>query len=323
MYTFEQLITICNTEINKINFISHKPYSLYEPILYTLNNSGKRLRPVSLLLSANLFSKEISKAIKPAMAIEMFHNFTLLHDDIMDNAPTRRGKACVHKKWDENQAILSGDTMSLYAYKLLSESDAELIPRLLTIFNKITIEVCEGQQYDVEFEARNNVTINEYLEMIRLKTSVLLAGAMKMGAICGGASDKESDLIYNIGENLGLAFQIQDDILDTYSDSESFGKTIGGDIIEKKKTFLLLTLKEHSEKEYLEVINIADSKIKTAQKIEAVKYIYDSFGVKEIAEAKIIDLYKKSLLTIDSLDINEESKSSLREFADVILTRKK
>ncbi|MFI3267470.1 MAG: polyprenyl synthetase family protein [Rikenellaceae bacterium] len=324
MYTFEQLISICNDEIAKINFKDRAPLSLYEPILYTLENSGKRLRPVATLMSTNLFTDNILCGINTALALEVFHNFTLLHDDIMDNASTRRGKPSVHKKWNENVAILSGDAMMLCAYKFLAKNDKMLLGNLLEVFNEVTLQVCEGQQLDMEFETAENVTVDDYLNMIRLKTSVLIAGAMKMGAICGGATPKEADVLYEIGLNLGLAFQIQDDVLDTYSDKESFGKEIGGDILEGKKTYLLLTTYGVATAEDTERLNtLFSAEIENELKISSVRAIYDKYNVKELANEKVKEFYEKALSAIDSLEVEDSRKEPLRELSNIILTRKK
>lgn len=324
MYTFDELLNICKTEINTLKFTERAPFSLYEPILYTLGNSGKRLRPVALLMATNIFSDDISKAINSALAIEVFHNFTLLHDDIMDNASTRRGVPSVHKKWNENAAILSGDAMSLYSFKLLCESDKALRSELLDIFIEMSLQVCEGQQSDMEFENMTDVSVADYLNMIRLKTSVLIAGAMKMGAICGGANTTQADALYEVGINLGLAFQIQDDVLDTYSNCASFGKNIGGDILEGKKTYLLLTTYEQaSEVDKVTLNNILKYEKDGQVKIDSVKKMYDKYGVRTIAEQKIKEYYDKSISLIDALDVPCERKEPIRELSDIVLTRKK
>ncbi|MFI3262918.1 MAG: polyprenyl synthetase family protein [Rikenellaceae bacterium] len=324
MYTFDEIINICNSEIAKVNFLDRAPLSLYEPILYTLENSGKRLRPVATLMSTNVFSDEINEGINAALAIEVFHNFTLLHDDIMDNAATRRGKPSVHIKWNENAAILSGDAMVLYAYKLLTKSNKKSLGNLLEVFNEITLQVCEGQQYDMEFETATNVSVDDYINMIRLKTSVLIAGAMKMGAICGGATLEEADKLYEVGVNLGLAFQIQDDVFDTYSNKESFGKEIGGDILEGKKTYLLLsTYNIASEEDVTKLNTIFSTEMPDELKISSVKAIYDKYNVKDLANEKIKEFYEKALSALDSLQVENYRKEPLVELSKIILTRKK
>ena len=225
-------------------FEGKEPYNLYEPIRYVLSIGGKRLRPTFALMACDLFGGNVNDAVYPACALEVYHNFTLLHDDIMDNADMRRGKPTVHKKWNENTAILSGDVMLSQAYEVMCRAEHSLLPSLLSVFNQTTIEVCEGQQYDMDFESRNDVSADEYIAMIRLKTAVLLAASLKIGAICAKASAKDADLIYEFGINVGLAFQLKDDWLDVYGDVKKFGKKIGGDICCNKKTYLLITALE-------------------------------------------------------------------------------
>ena len=230
MYSFHELADIVQNEIKNLKY-PQQPELLYAPIVYSLEEGGKRIRPVALLMACNLFRDEIDCAKPAALAVEVFHNFTLLHDDIMDRSDTRRGKPAVHTRWNDNVAILSGDAMMIYAYKLLCGCDRRVLPQLLETFNETAIGVCEGQQYDMDFESRDDVTVDRYLEMIRLKTGVLLAGALKLGAICAEAQPWQAELLYNFGINVGLAFQLQDDLFDTYGDAAVFGKPIGGDIL--------------------------------------------------------------------------------------------
>ena len=234
MYSFHELADIVQNEIKNLKY-PQQPELLYAPIVYSLEEGGKRIRPVALLMACNLFRDEIDCAKPAALAVEVFHNFTLLHDDIMDRSDTRRGKPAVHTRWNDNVAILSGDAMMIYAYKLLCGCDRRVLPQLLETFNETAIGVCEGQQYDMDFESRDDVTVDRYLEMIRLKTGVLLAGALKLGAICAEAQPWQAELLYNFGINVGLAFQLQDDLFDTYGDAAVFGKPIGGDILAGKK----------------------------------------------------------------------------------------
>ncbi len=239
MFTLIQLQEFISEKIQSLN-LDKEPKGLYEPISYTLVSGGKRIRPALVLAACNMFSEKIEPAIPVALAFEVFHNFTLLHDDIMDNSPIRRNKETVHEKWNQNTAILSGDAMMIEAYEFLTELPAGLLKNILKLFNKTALEVCEGQQYDMDFETKEIVSEEDYLNMIKLKTSVLIAAALKAGAICGGASDTDADLLYDFGLNIGLAFQIQDDLLDTYADTAVFGKKNGNDIITGKKTFLLI-----------------------------------------------------------------------------------
>lgn len=299
-----------NAEIGKLDW-SREPKGLYEPIGYALAAGGKRIRPTLALLGAKAvcgerFDTSVENAVLPAaLALEVFHNFTLLHDDVMDKAEVRRGRPTVHVKWNENTAILSGDQMLIEAYKLLSHVPAEKLPKVLDLFNKMATEVCEGQQLDVDFEKRNDVTIAEYMEMIRLKTSVLLATALQIGAYIAGGTDEEQQALYDFGINLGLAFQIQDDYLDCFGDPATFGKAIGGDIREGKKTWLWLTasLKEHG-----------------TQTVEDVLREYERLGVKKAAEEEIARLTEKALDCLTSLGVNEGT-NALRKLAEKLALR--
>src|ERR1700761_9383330 len=239
MKKLEDLQAIISDAVKKLAFPEY-PAALYEPISYILSIGGKRMRPALLLMACDLFGGDVDDALAPALAIEVFHNFTLMHDDIMDNAPLRRGRTTVHERWNKNVAILSGDVMLIEGYKLMMQVKDHLLRQILDIFNNTAVDVCEGQQIDMEFEQRNDVTIKEYINMIRLKTAVVLGGALKIGALLGGASTKDANLLADFGVNLGLAFQLQDDILDVYGNPEKFGKQVGGDIIANKKTYLLL-----------------------------------------------------------------------------------
>ncbi len=246
MKKLEYLQALISEEVNKLAFPEY-PVALYEPISYILSLGGKRMRPALLLMACDLFGGDIEAAISPALAIEVFHNFTLMHDDIMDNAPLRRGSVTVHERWNNNVGILSGDVMLVQGYKLMMQVEDRLLRPILDIFNTTAVGVCEGQQLDMEFEERNDVGIDEYINMIRLKTAVVLGGALKIGALIGGADSKDADLLSSFGEHLGIAFQLQDDILDVYGDPEKFGKQVGGDIISNKKTFLLIKALESAD----------------------------------------------------------------------------
>ncbi|MFI5453431.1 polyprenyl synthetase family protein [Pedobacter sp. UC225_61] len=320
MHSSTQLQEIIEKAIPQIEYPKH-PANLYEPIRYIMSLGGKRIRPVMVLMATELFTTEVYKALHVALAIETFHNFTLVHDDIMDNAPLRRGKQTVHEKWGNNNAILSGDVMMVESNKHLSKVDINVLKPVLDTFNATAQGVCEGQQLDMEFEQRSDVSISEYLEMIRLKTAVLLGGAMKLGAIVGGASSADAELLYNFGENLGVAFQLQDDILDVYGNPEKFGKQVGGDIIANKKTFLhlkTLSLAQENEKENL--ISITDNKI---DKINAVKELYDKYEIKDLSILEMNKYLTKANLALDSLAVADEKKANFRELVQQILDREK
>jgi geranylgeranyl diphosphate synthase type II len=320
MHSSTQLQEIIEKAIPQIEYPTH-PANLYEPIRYIMSLGGKRIRPVMVLMATELFTTEVNKALDVALAIETFHNFTLVHDDIMDNAPLRRGRQTVHEKWGNNNAILSGDVMMVESNKHLSKVNINVLKPVLDTFNATAQGVCEGQQLDMEFEQRSDVSIAEYLEMIRLKTAVLLGGAMKLGAIVGGASSADAELLYNFGENLGVAFQLQDDILDVYGNPEKFGKQVGGDIIANKKTFLhlkTLSLAQENEKESL--TSITDNKI---DKISAVKQLYDKYKIKELAALEMNKYLTKANLALDSLAVADEKKANFRELVQQILDREK
>ena len=316
-----------NTEIiekalSSINW-QCEPYGLYEPIEYVLSNGGKRIRPMLVLMGCEMFSGNTTDAIPAALAIEVFHNFTLLHDDLMDKAEMRRGKPSVHIKWNDNTAILSGDVMQIKAYQLLAKTPEKYLKQVLDLFSTMACEICEGQQYDMDFEQRQDVTAGEYLNMIRLKTSVLLGNALKIGAIIGGASSEDADLLYNIGVNIGLAFQLKDDLLDVYGNPETFGKKIGGDILCNKKTYMLITALEKAEggtkEELLKWIDAPD--FNPDEKIKAVTHIYNVLGIKEICERKMDEFYQISLENLKKVKINLENKENIFKLADSLMKR--
>ena len=324
MYSFHELADIVQNEIKNLKY-PQQPELLYAPIVYSLEEGGKRIRPVALLMACNLFRDEIDCAKPAALAVEVFHNFTLLHDDIMDRSDTRRGKPAVHTRWNDNVAILSGDAMMIYAYKLLCGCDRRVLPQLLETFNETAIGVCEGQQYDMDFESRDDVTVDRYLEMIRLKTGVLLAGALKLGAICAEAQPWQAELLYNFGINVGLAFQLQDDLFDTYGDAAVFGKPIGGDILAGKKTFLLTTaLKTADAATRGELLaRLHDGGMSAAEKIETVRGIYDRLGVRKITEKAIADYFRNADRILNSLEVGIDRIVPLQELSETLLNRKK
>src|ERR1700761_1522692 len=276
MKKLTDLQEIISNEVDHLTFPVY-PAELYEPIKYILSIGGKRMRPALLLMACDLFGGDIQKAIPPALAIEVFHNFTLMHDDIMDNAPLRRGKVTVHERWNPNVGILSGDVMLIEGYKLMMQVDEHLLRPILNIFNETAVGVCEGQQIDMEFETRNDVGIEEYINMIRLKTAVVLGGALKIGALIGGASEKDAVLLHAFGEQLGVAFQLQDDILDVYGNPEKFGKLVGGDIISNKKTYLLLKALELSDPSQAKELNkwLTNPNAEAKEKVMAVTELYN------------------------------------------------
>ncbi|MBX2846002.1 MAG: polyprenyl synthetase family protein [Saprospiraceae bacterium] len=301
---------------------SRAPQTLYAPVDYILSLGGKRVRPALVLLGAEIFGGPMQLALPAAFAIELFHNFTLIHDDIMDEADIRRGQPTVHKKYNSNTAILSGDVMMVYAYEYLSKSPK--VPETMKVFNTTAIEVCEGQQYDMDFENRNEVSIEEYLEMISLKTAVLLGAALEIGAITAGASDTDRKQIYAFGKNLGIAFQLKDDILDTFAENAAFGKKIGGDIIQNKKTFLLITALNEANTEQRNALDkwLANSS-DDAAKVAGVKAIYNELGIQAKSEAAAEEYYQKALLDVDALSIASDQKQKLKAFAEQLLKRTK
>ncbi len=301
-----------------------EPRNLYEPIHYIMKLGGKRMRPVLTLMSAEVFDADYNSALPAALAVEVFHNFSLVHDDIMDDAPLRRGNETVHEKWNTNTAILSGDAMLILAYQYFEQYNTDVFRDLAKLFSKTALEVCEGQQWDVDFETRDDVSIPEYLKMIEFKTAVLVAAAMKMGAIVAETSKRNADLIYDFGLNLGLAFQLQDDYLDAYGDPKTFGKQVGGDIIENKKTYLYLKAIEFgsaSEKEqllHLFSIHPTDN----SDKIESVKSIFNSSGASKATQQAIQDYTLKAFDTLQNISIDNEKKDILRSFGENLMGRK-
>ncbi|MCQ2068763.1 MAG: polyprenyl synthetase family protein [Bacteroidaceae bacterium] len=302
---------------------SHQPDNLYAPIRYVLSLGGKRIRPTFLIMAYNMYADDTERVFSTAAGMEIFHNFTLLHDDLMDRADMRRGKPTVHKKWNENTAILSGDGMLVLAYRYLVQFPGRDLQKVFHLANKTFTEIMEGQQYDMEFETRDDVTEEEYIEMIRLKTSVLLAACVQMGAILGGASESDSKLLYEFGEKIGLAFQLQDDLLDVYGDPAVFGKKIGGDILCNKKTYLYInTYRLADQSQRAELDRWAEYHGDNPDsKIAGVRAIYDAVGVKALSEKLIGSLFDEAMVKLDSVNLPADRKSLLREYAGSLLNR--
>ena len=300
------------------------PRALYEPIAYTMYQGGKRLRPLLTLLACDLFGGDTEKALYPALAVEVFHNFTLVHDDIMDKAPLRRGKETVYKKWNSDIAILSGDTMFALAYQYTLKTDTALIPGILQVFSKAAIEVCEGQQMDMEFETDSKVTLSDYLDMIRLKTAVLLGASLEIGALAAQAEPKEVKAIYDFGIALGMAFQLKDDLLDVYGNQDDFGKVSGGDIAANKKTFLVLKALEIATKtDHDRLTELYDCKnpIAEAEKIVEVKAIFEKLEIKQAVETAMEAYYQKAINFLRDLNASEDKKEDLASFASFLYKR--
>ena len=303
--------------------IVREPKNLYEPISYILRLGGKRIRPTLTLMTAEIFGADYQEALPAALAIEVFHNFSLIHDDIMDDAPLRRGNETVHEKWDLNTGILSGDAMLILAYQYFEQYEPAVFRDLAKLFSKTAIQVCEGQQWDVDFEDREEVAIPEYLKMIEYKTAVLVAAAMKMGAIIATTCTENCELIYDFGLNLGLAFQLQDDYLDAFGDPATFGKQVGGDIIENKKTYLYLKAQEFSSSEqreelmHLFSIHPAD----TTEKVASVKVVFEKTGAAKATQEAITDFTMKAFETLDQMHISEDKKAMLRLFGERLMSR--
>lgn len=319
-----ELLELINDYIDNIKY-DRKPYSLYEPIKYALSLGGKRIRPQLMLMAYQLYKDDPESILAQAVALETYHNFTLLHDDLMDNADVRRGMPTVHKKWDANTAILSGDNMLILAFQRMQQCPADRLPAVMDVFTTTTIEIDEGQQLDMEFETRNDVAEEEYIEMIRLKTSVLLACAMKIGAIMAGAPADDVENLYQFGVNMGLAFQLQDDFLDVYGDPKVFGKAIGGDITSNKKTYMLinaLRLAEGEDKTALEGwVNAKE--FDRQEKVSAVTNIYNKLGIDKMAKAKMEEYYAVALKALDAVGVSEDKKAALYEYAAKMMKRQK
>ena len=325
MYTSDEILEKVNAFLENLPY-DRKPAGLYDPIKYVLSMGGKRIRPVLMLLSYNLFKENPESILMNAVALETYHNYTLLHDDLMDNADVRRGKPTVHKKWDDNTAILSGDSMLVMAYqRMMVECPADKLSDVLSLFTETALEIGEGQQFDMEFENRLDVKEDEYIEMIRLKTSVLLACALKMGAILAGASKTDQENLYKFGEQIGLAFQLQDDYLDVYGDEKIFGKAIGGDITSNKKTYMLINaFVNASEAQRAELTKWVEAKtFDRKEKIAAVTRLYNEIGIDTMAQQKIASYFDSAKKYLDAVSVAEERKSELKTYADKMLHRNK
>ncbi|MEO7212262.1 polyprenyl synthetase family protein [Mucilaginibacter sp.] len=322
MRKLEDLQALIATSVEQLKYPTY-PAELYEPISYILSIGGKRMRPALLLMACDLFGGDVEAALPPALAIEVFHNFTLMHDDIMDNAPIRRGRSTVHEKWNQNVAILSGDVMLIEGYKLMMQVHDNILRHVLDIFNETAVGVCEGQQLDMTFETSTDISIEEYINMIRLKTAVVLGGALKIGALIGEADEKDAELLSDFGVNLGIAFQLQDDILDVYGDPAKFGKQVGGDIISNKKTYLLikaLQLVEGTDAEQLQS-RVTAATFDAAEKVATVTQIYNTVNVRQYAEDEMQAYAEKAFKALEQINLPEDSKQYLRDFADGLLVR--
>lgn len=322
-YSHSDLLQMFERHISQLP-LPDDPSMLYTPIRYALDEGGKRMRPVLTLLAYNLFADDVERALPAAMAVEIFHNFTLLHDDIMDNAAMRRGRPSVYAKWGNNVAILSGDVMLIEAYKQLQGVSQEYLPRVLERFNTMSSQVCEGQQYDMDFETRQKVAVVEYMNMIELKTAALLSGSMTIGAILAGASESDVNKIYRAATEVGLAFQLQDDLLDSYGD-ERLGKKIGGDILEGKKTYLMIISLSHATEEQREVLRSTHLRtdLTDEQKIQTVKALYDELGAPAMTEQQINLRISRAVAILDTLDVPAERTAQLREYFESLVGRKK
>jgi geranylgeranyl diphosphate synthase, type II len=324
MYSFEQLYQIFSEELGKQNF-AKSPKELYEPIAYTLSQSGKRLRPIFTLMASDLFGGDIYKSIPQALAIELLHNFTLIHDDIMDEAPLRHGQETVHTRWNQKLAILAGDTLYALAYRYVMQSDKEQLPSILETFNSTALEACEGQQMDINFESLDVVSKADYLQMSNYKTAALFGASMRIGAIIAGAPDKDIELLSQYGRNLGQAFQLRDDLLDLYGEQKKFGKKTGLDIIENKKTYLFVTAMELADDETKKELWswYHDSNVDADEKIAKVKGIFDSLNIEQITNEAIEDYINRSLDSLEHVDRPRESKVVLEKLAVKLSSRKK
>lgn len=323
MFAAEKILEMFNQALSE-HQIARQPEGLYEPIRYVLSLGGKRIRPVLMLMAYNLYKEDVTSILSQALAVETYHNYTLLHDDLMDRAEVRRGKPTVHKRWNDNTAILSGDSMLVLAYQLMQDCPAEQVKKVLGLFTETALEIGEGQQYDMEFETRMDVTEAEYLEMIRLKTSVLLACALKIGAVLADAPEDDANRLYEFGEKIGLAFQLQDDFLDVYGDPDVFGKKIGGDILCNKKTYMLIqALQMADPKQYALLKSWLECKeYVPSEKISAVTALYNEIGIKEVCDRKINDYFLQARQCLAAVSLPEETKSCLWEFALSLLNRK-
>lgn len=322
MYSSKELLQTLEDAIKALP-LECEPKGLYEPIRYVLSLGGKRIRPALMLMAYNLYREDITPCVMPAIGLEIYHNFTLLHDDLMDRAEVRRGKTCVHLKWDDNTAILSGDNMLVLAFKYMMQCDSTKMAEIMHTFTKTTIEINEGQQYDIDFENRNDVSEEEYIEMIRLKTSVLLACALQIGATLGGASKEDAEALYRFGERLGLAFQLQDDYLDVYGNPDVFGKRIGGDILCNKKTFMLINALRHASTEERDELQkwIDNTDCNPNEKIQAVTALFSKIGVDKLAQKRINEYSAEAEIYLNKVNLPKERKQILQDIAHKLMGR--
>ncbi len=323
MLSSDQILDMVNDALAHLPY-DRKPESLYEPVRYVLSLGGKRIRPTLMLLAYNIYREHPEDIMMNALAIETYHNYTLLHDDLMDNADVRRGHPTVHKKWDANTAILSGDSMLVLAYERMAQCDAAHLAGVMRLFTTTALEIGEGQQYDMEFENRNDVMEDEYVEMIRLKTSVLLACSLKIGAVLADASEEDAECLYKFGEQMGLAFQLQDDYLDVYGNPQVFGKEIGGDIVSNKKTFMLINAFNHANAEQrAELQKWVDAKdFDRKEKVAAVTRIYNEIGIDKMAQERIAYYFEQSKKYLDAVNVPAERKEQLAKYAQQMMKRK-
>ena len=324
MYTSTEILNLVNQFIDQLPY-DRRPTSLYDPIKYVLSLGGKRIRPVLMLLAYNLYKEDPERILMQAVGLETYHNYTLLHDDLMDNADLRRGHETVHKRWDANKAILSGDSMLVLAYQRMQQCDSRHLQAVLDVFTETALEIGEGQEYDMTFETRNDVTEDEYIEMIRLKTSVLLACAVKIGAILADASDVDVKNLYKFGEQLGLAFQLQDDLLDVYGDPKVFGKAIGGDITSNKKTYMLINAVNRANPEQRRELErwIGARDFDRQEKVAAVTALYDQIGIRQLCEQKINFYFDECRKYLAKVSVGDKRKQMLLDYTDEMMKRKK
>ncbi len=324
MKTVKEIHALISSGIENLKLDDH-PGNLYDPIRYILSLGGKRIRPILVLLAYQLRKDDVDKVLLPALAVELFHNFTLMHDDIMDGAPLRRGKPTVHEKWDQTVAILSGDTMLVKVYDLLLKVDQQLLPDVISRFNKTATEVCEGQQIDMDFETLSRVDESKYIEMIRLKTAVLLGFSLEMGGIMAGFDENTNRLLFEMGQNIGIGFQLMDDYLDVYGNQSKFGKQVGGDIIANKKTYLLINAMELAREDHLEILHkyLQMKEFDPDEKVASIKKIYDELGIDSLTKTKMNHYFDRSYEIFDKIESEESAKQVLRSYIDQIIRREK
>ena len=322
MFTVSELLEKINSYVSDLTF-RKKPEGLYEPIRYALSLGGKRIRPMLMLMAYNLYKDDVDSILTQAAGIELYHNYSLLHDDLMDKSDLRRGMPTVHKKWNESTAILSGDAMLVIAYKLMAGSGKSLSGQVMRTFTETAMEICEGQQMDMDFESRTNVYEHEYLEMIRLKTSVLLACSLKIGALMAGASEHDVQMLYDFGVNLGIAYQLKDDLLDVYGDAKVFGKPIGGDILSNKKTYLLIQALRRANPDQAQELNkwINAEQFDPQEKIKSVTALFDEIGVRDLCEDRISHYTLMAELNLQMVQVPEEKKGILKEMMQQLMHR--